>query len=136
MILLLNYLHYIIIALGAYMCYRSTVKHKGTDKVGKNILKWVVLTILTVFVLRVVSTTYIGKPVGERLDTPTIGQLVSDEEAALPMRDVVRKPALTAEDSKVLHDESMNWRKHLEVAGEREAPVNKTVELPLTAPQK
>lgn len=136
MILLLNYLPYLIIALGAYLCYRATIKHKGTDKVGKSILMWIILTILTVFALRAVSTAYIGKPVGERLATPTIGQLVNEEAEAPPMRDVLRKPALTADESKALHDESMNWRKHLEEAGERKAPANKTVELPLTPPQQ
>lgn len=136
MILLLNYLPYLIIALGVYLCYRATIKHKGTDKVGKRIVMWVALTILSIFLVKVISTTYIGKPVGERLAVPTIGQLESEVTEAPPIQDRLRKPALTAEESKALHDESMDWRKHLEERGERKPPTIKTVELPLTPPQQ
>lgn len=132
MVLLLNYLPYLIIALGLYLCYRASVKHKGTDKVGKRIVLWLALTIIAVFALRIVGTTYLGKEVGAKLDTPTVDELATEAEEAPPIRDIQRKPTQTAEESKKSFDEMVDWRKH---KAEREKAKTETQELPLPPKQ-
>ncbi len=133
MVLLLNYLPYLIIALGLYLCYRASVKHRGTDKVGKRIVLWLALTIIAVFALRIVSTTYLGKQVGDKLDTPTVDELATEAEEAPPIRDIQRKPAQTAEESKKSFDEMVDWRKH---KAEREKAKTETQEQELPLPPK
>lgn len=110
MVLLLNYLPYLIIALGLFLCYRASVKHRGTDKVGKRIVLWLSLTIIAVLGLAALSNGYIGKAVGSKLDTPTVDELATKAEEAAPIRDVLRKPPKTAEQSDTDFKAMVDWR--------------------------
>lgn len=110
MILLLNYLPYIIIALGVFLCWRSAKKHRGTDKVGKRVVLWAGLTLLALFVFKGVTLTYVGKPVGEKLAVPTVEDLAVKAEEAPPIEDKLLKPSKTPEESKRDTARLVDWR--------------------------
>lgn len=132
MVLFLNYLPYLIIALGLYLCYRASVKHKGTDKVGKRIVLWLSLTIIAVIGLRAVSNGYLGKEVGAKLETPTVEELATEAEEAAPIRDVLRKPPKTAEESDKDFKALTDWRAD---KAAREAAKSESKDLPLPPKQ-
>lgn len=139
MVLFLNYLPYLIIALGLFLCYRASVKHKGTDKVGKRIVLWLALTIVALIALRAVSNGYLGKAVGAKLETPTVEELATEAEEAAPIKDVLRKPDRTAEESDKHFAGLTDWRA---AKAARENPPKpepeastETQELPLPAKQ-
>ncbi len=138
MVLFLNYLPYLIIALGLFLCYRASVKHKGTDKVGKRIVLWLALTIVALIALRAVSNGYLGKAVGAKLETPTVEELATEAEEAAPIKDVLRKPDRTAEESDKHFAGLTDWRA---AKAAREKPktepeaTTEAQELPLPAKQ-
>lgn len=138
MVLFLNYLPYLIIALGLFLCYRASVKHKGTDKVGKRIVLWLALTIVALIALRAVSNGYLGKAVGAKLETPTVEELATEAEEAAPIKDVLRKPDRTAEESDKHFAALTDWRAD-KAARENPKPEpeasTETQELPLPAKQ-
>lgn len=139
MVLFLNYLPYLIIALGLFLCYRASVKHKGTDKVGKRIVLWLALTIVALIALRAVSNGYLGKAVGAKLETPTVEELATEAEEAAPIKDVLRKPDRTAEESDKHFAALTDWR--ADKAARKNPPkpepeaTTETQELPLPAKQ-
>ncbi len=137
MVLLLNYLPYIIIALGLFLCYRASVKHRGTDKVGKRIVLWLALTIIAVIGLRAVSNGYLGKEVGAKLDAPTTEEMASTAEEAPPIRDVLRKPPKTAEQSDKDFKALTDWRadKAAREQPKKSDTTSETQELPLPPKQ-
>ncbi|BBA65229.1 predicted ORF [Xanthomonas phage XacN1] len=139
MVLFLNYLPYLIIALGLFLCYRASVKHKGTDKVGKRIVLWLALTIVALIALRAVSNGYLGKAVGAKLETPTVEELATEAEEAAPIKDVLRKPDRTAEESDKHFAALTDWRADKAARENPPKPepeaTTETQELPLPAKQ-
>ena len=139
MVLFLNYLPYIIIALALFIAYRCTKKYKGTDKVGKSLVLILSIIIIALIGLRAVSNGYLGKAVGAKLETPTVGELATEAEEAPAIKDVQRKPDRTAEESDKHFAGLTDWRA---AKAARENPPKpepeastETQELPLPAKQ-
>jgi hypothetical protein len=137
MVLFLNYLPYIIIALALFIAYRCTKKYKGTDKVGKSLVLIFAITIIALIGLRAVSNGYLGKAVGAKLETPTVDELATEAEETAPVKDVLRKPDRTAEESDKQFAGLTDWRA---AKAARENPpkpeaTNETQELPLPPKQ-
>jgi hypothetical protein len=138
MVLFLNYLPYIIIALALFIAYRCTKKYKGTDKVGKSLVLILSITIIALIGLRAVSNGYLGKAVGAKLETPTVGELATEAEEAPAIKDVQRKPDRTAEESDKHFAGLTDWRA---AKAAREKPktepeaTTEAQELPLPAKQ-
>lgn len=131
MVLLLNYLPLVIAAIALYLSYYFAKKHRGTDKAGKRVVQTLAVGLILIFVLGAVSNGYLGKAVGDKLAAPTADDLATEAEEAPPMRDVLRKPPQTAEESTKAFNELTDWRKH---KADREKPkqeATQTQELPL-----
>jgi len=110
MVLFLNYLPYILVALALFIAYRCTKKYKGTDKVGKSLVLILSITIIALIGLRAISNGYMGKNVGAKLETPTVGELEAKAEEAPAIKDVQRKPDRTAEESDKHFASLTDWR--------------------------
>ena len=124
MTFLLNYLPYIIIAIGTYLCYYWSKKHKGTDLVGKRIVQTVVVTLLLAWAVNAFTNNgYISTQTPERFPIPESTKNVEE----LEVQDRLRKPEMNSTESREHFTDMVDWKKHQN----KSATTNTEQELPL-----
>lgn len=127
MILFLNYLPYLITALGIYLCFYFAKKHKGTDKVGKRIVQTIIATIVAWFVLIGLTNSYIPKGTVPRIAVPDYTPDLSVEQPKVENR--LLNTVKPKEQAQADFDTMVDWRA---AKAAREKPkVEETTELPL-----
>lgn len=135
MILFLNYLPYIIIALGIYLCFYFAKKHKGTDKVGKRIVQTILAVIVSWFLLMALTAGYIPKGGVPRAPVPDFTQDKTAENAP-KIENRLLNTAKPKEQAQSDFDKMVDWRAKPEAAKPK-APdtATESQELPLPAKQ-
>lgn len=135
MVLILNYLPYILIAVGAYLCYYFAKKHKGTDKVGKRIVATVLATIASWFILAALTASYMPKGTVERIPVPDYTQ-DPNSETKPKLENRLLDTTKPAEETQKKFDAMTDWRAaKAERAKPKAEEKNETQELPLPAKQ-
>lgn len=134
MVLFLNYLPYIIIALGIYLCFYFAKKYRGTDKVGKSIVITVLSVIASWFILAALTASYMPKGTVDRIPPPDFTQ-DKQSETAPKIEDRLLNTTKPADETQKKLDELSDWRA---AKKERENPHPKASteqELPLPPKQ-
>lgn len=109
MVLLLNYLPYIILAIAAYIGYKQFKKHKDdTTKKYERLIQVALGTITIQIILMALTASYMPKGSVAKLGNPTFD---IPEYNAPQIEDRLRKPVKTAEEAKKDFDEMVDWRK-------------------------
>ena len=109
MILLLNYLPYILVALGIWLTFYFAKKHKGTDKVGKRIVTTWIAVIVAWFILLALSNGYIPKGSVPRIEVPDY-TVDPNAENAPKVENRLLNTAKPKEQAKADFDSMVDWR--------------------------
>lgn len=109
MVLILNYLPYLFIALGIYLCFYFAKKYKGTDKVGKSIVWTVLGTITSWFILAALTASYMPKGTVERIPVPDYTQDPASETKP-KLENRLLNTTKPAEETQKKFDALTDWR--------------------------
>lgn len=110
MVLLLNYLPFILTLVFAYFAWRYITKEPVTPRrILIGLFGCVAAIFLTFIILTAVSNSYIGKDdnLSSRLPTPTVEETEIAAQEAPATRDIQRKPELTSKEE---FNEMTDWR--------------------------
>lgn len=132
MVLFLNYLPYLFIMLGIYLCFFFANKYRGTDKVGKSIVITILCTIASWVILSALTASYMPKGTVARIPPPDFTQDTANEDRP-KIQNRLLNTTKPADETQKAFDEMTDWRA---AKKEREAaPVHTVKELPLPPPQ-
>lgn len=125
MVLLLNYLPWIIIAIGGFFIYKFAMK-----KQVKAVTISVISTIVSLVVLQGLTAGYIPKV---RSSDTKIGAPAFEVSEA-EIKNIQRRPARLGEDSEARFNEKTDWRKHMaDRAAAKQLPAPAATTLPAPA---